>query len=367
MAATTFTNVLNFEMLSGLIKEVIDGVPGDLLPSSFMTSNESFEGKVGTYDRIATTRQAARIVNAGSPSVNTKLQGISKQPITLIHSFEHQNHPAEQLISLRNEGGDGKQTKGEQTIAGQVREFGRGFSNLRQGAVYSLLAKGAIFVGADGSLLASGSGAAYTIDFDVPAGNKDQLNVLGDGDILDTDWTAAGTDINAQIEALKSAARKLTGYPIKHAFYGTNVAGYLWANTQIKAAITGSSRTSELMTAGELPDGLLGLNWHPVNQAFFELVNGTVTDWFGANDVIFTPDPSPDWYDMIEGSHFVPTDLTVGADASAMLANIAEVTGGFSYAELATDPLSVKHMAGDTFSPVLKVPKALFIGEVPTA
>jgi hypothetical protein len=36
----------------------------------------------------------------------------------------------------------------------------------------------------------------------------------------------------------------------------------------------------------------------------------------------------------------------------------------FSYAQVTSDPVTVKHVAGDTFLPVLKVPKAIFIATV---
>jgi hypothetical protein len=364
--ATTIQNVLDSENLTGLTREVIGGIPSDLIPPGFLASTESVTGNTAKYDKVSTTRQSARIVHYGAPSVKRNLQGISSQPVNLLHSFQHQTHSAATLVNLRSEGDAAKQMKGQQTVARQVAQFGSEGANLRMSAMYSLLSKGAIYVKADGSLLASSSGAAYTIDFGVPAGNKGTLSVDGGSPILDANWKTAATDIGLQIQNLQVAARKFTGYAIKHAFYGSEVASYIRTNTIAIDAMAGSTRLSEeKFNSNEIPDGLFGLTWHPVSQAFFELADGTATDWFAANAVTFTPDPSPEWIDTIEGSYLVPTDLAIGSDASAMLNNLQEMFGPFSYAELTTDPPGIKHYMGDTFLPVLKVPKAIFIAAVP--
>ncbi len=364
---TTIENVLDSENLTGLTREVIGGIPSDLIPPGFLASTESVTGNTAKYDKISTTRQAARIVQYGAPSLKRNLQGISEQPVRLLHSFEHQVHNAATLVNLRAEGDAAKQMKGQQTVARQVATFGSMFANLRMSAIYSMFAKGAIYVKADGSLLATDAGA-YAIDFGVPAGNKTTLSVDGGSAILDANWDTAATDIGLQIQNLQVAARKFTGYAIKHAFYGSAIASYIRTNTIAIDAMAGSTRLSEeKFNSNEIPDGLFGLTWHPVSQAFFELADGTATDWFSSNQITFTPDPSPEWIDTIEGSYLIPMELNISRDASAALNSLQEMFGMFSYAELITDPPGIKHYSGDTFLPVLKVPNAIFISTVPTS
>ena len=362
--ATPIDQVLDTTNLIGMIQDVIGAIPGDLLPTAFMTSGDSIEGTTGTYDHISSNRKSAIINQSGSPAQKVNLKGVSKRPITLIHSFEEQSHSAATLIGLRNEGTAGQQARGEQTVARQVKDFGSRFSNLRLSTVYSTLSKGAIYVDSAGGLLSSASGAAYTIDFSVPAGNQNQLNVNGDGAVIGASWATAATDIAGQIIELKARARKFTGYGVKHAFYGPNIPNYLLKNTTAKAAIAGSPRLSEQVALAEIPNGLFGLEWHPVNQAFFEQENGNQFDWFGGDQVTFTPDPSIEWWDILEGSEWIPGSLNLSSDASAALANLIEVTGGFSYAEMTTNPAGIRHFAGDNFSPVLKVAKAIFLANV---
>ncbi|HQW51058.1 MAG TPA: ATP-binding cassette domain-containing protein, partial [Tepidiformaceae bacterium] len=43
------------------------------------------------------------------------------------------------------------------------------------------------------------SGGETTIDYQVPAGNLDQLDMLGGGNLLDADWATSSTDIPAHL------------------------------------------------------------------------------------------------------------------------------------------------------------------------
>lgn len=362
--AKTIEQVLAARNLCGLIRGVVTGVPSDILPPSFLTPNKTVEGNHGTYTQVNGTRKTARIVQYGSPSQKRGLAGISEKAVTLLHTFEHQHHNPLVLQNLLSEDSEVKQTMGKQTVARQVSEFGALFKNLRISAVYSALAQGAIYFDADGNLLPTASGATVTVDYGVPAGNKAQLDVFGSGAIISASWATAGTLIGNQIRALKKAARKKTGYPIVHAFYGSSIPDYLLANTQIQALIAASPRLSEAAAAGDVPQGLCGLQWHPVDQAFYDDANDVLQDWFGADTVVFTPEPSPDWYEFLEGTYPVPNSLTVSADASAALGNVTAQAGPFSYAVVTDDPVGIKHLAGDTFLPVMKVPGAIFISDV---
>lgn len=368
MTATTLQTVLGSDNLTGLTRDVIGNIPGHLIPSGFLASTESVSGNTAKYDKVSTTRQAALAVQYGASSVKRNMQGVSEHPVRLIHTFQHQIHQASTLVNLREEGNAGQQMKGQQTVARQVNDFANQFGNLRKAALYSLLSKGAIYIKADGSLLASSTDAAYTVDYAVPAGNKTTCNVLGDGGILNADWSTAATDIGLQITNLKTAALKKTGYPLRHAFYGSSIPSYIYGNTMAKANIAGSPRLSEQAWTGELPNGLFGLEWHPVNEAFFELADGTATDWFAGAQITFTPDPSPEWLDTIEGSFTVPSELNISNDASSALGSaLSEVFGQFGFAEIITDPPGIKQYGGDTFLPVLKVPNAIMTATVPTS
>ncbi len=52
-----------------------------------------------------------------------------------------------------------------------------------------------------------------------------------------------------------------------------------------------------------------------------------------------------------------PTDRAAAASAAMQF-------GMFSYAKVTDNPVTVRHFAGDTFLPVLKVPAAVWIADV---
>jgi len=80
---------------------------------------------------------------------------------------------------------------------------------------------------------------------------------------------------------------------------------------------------------------------------------------------VFTPDPSPEWWEVIQGTYPIPSDIgNVSNDAMASLRNVSVEPGMFSYAHVLSDPVTIKHLAGDTFLPVIKVPNAVVIATV---
>ncbi len=369
MGVTTLQQVLNPLTLVGLIQDVVRGVPSDLLPKAFVRPNRTVDGVLATYNRVEGTRQLARLVQYGGASKARGQQGISKQPVTLLHTFEHQNHDPTVLVNLLSEDSPTRQDMGRQTVARQVQEFGQLFRNLRMSCVYSVLASGAIYYDDDGYLLPGPTGAFETVDFGVPAGNQGTLDPLGTGHpILNESWSDPTKDLSQQIRELKKAAIKLTGYKLAHAFYGENIPSYFYKNSVIQAAIHGSAVLAEQVARGiEVPAGLMNLQWHPIYEAFYSKADGTLVDWYDPDTIVFTPEPGPEWWEVIEGTYPVPASPSYAADAESAIDNLRQVAGPFSYAKVTDDPAGILHYAGDTFLPVLKVPKAVYIAKVPTA
>ena len=373
--AVNIETILASRNLIGMIQSVMSGVPADLMPPAFYKPSRTCEGNRGTYFKVKGTRQTARIVQYGGPSKARELAGISEEPVTLLHTFEHDVYSPALLQNLVAENqhdpsAEVKQRLGLQTISRQVAMFGDLFENLRISAIYSVFGKGAIYWDADGNLLSSPSSARYTVDFGIPDGNTGQLDVFGTGTpLIDTAWSNPAANILVQTKRIVKAGRKLTGYPITHAFYGENIPGYFTANNGFKEIIHGSARMAEAAAVTEIPDGTGGIEkWYPISEAFFaqgpSVLGGDETasleDWFGPDDIVFTPDPSPDWWEVLEGTYPVPRAFTITKDAMQQIQSLQQVAGAFTYCVLVDDPVSIKHLAGDTFLPVLKVPAAVF-------
>jgi hypothetical protein len=360
----TLDQILGGPNLTGVIQQTSTGIP-DVFPASFYASRRPVDGDTAEYTRIDGSRQTARIAAYGSPSQQRELKNVAKVPVKLIHTIESVLHKPHVLTNLLNFTDLSKQQLGIAEVTRQTRQFRQLFDNLRVAALTSMLFAGNIYFDGNGSLLPNSTGAKITVNYGVPSGNTLQLNALGAGNILDLTWDNAAANIATQLSNLKKAARKLTGYPLVHAFYGQNVLDYLLNNNKAKELMKFNPAANARTLAGDVPSNLFGLEWHPAYEAFFEDDSGTAQDLVGGDQVLFTPEPSMDWLDWLEGTYPVPT--TVGAvtnDAIAATGNVSVATGMFSYAQVLSDPVTVKQIAGDTFLPVLKVPKAIFIATV---
>ena len=369
--AQAIWDILAARNLIGRIVDVVNGVPEDILPPGFLTANRTTEGDRGEYLRVKGTRKVARVQRYGGPAREIAAAGIGSTPVKLLHTLEKLSHNPTVLNLLISEGGNDsmmRQQMGRETIERQLEIFGQRFRNLRVSSIYSALATGGIAFDADGNLLppAEAGSADFAVNYGVPTGHTGALDVFGTGAIL-TNWATADADILGMIKKVKKAARKVTGMPIKYAFYGEDIPGMLLGTTQFKTMVRGSAKFAEEFGDCEIPSSFGKLVWLPVEQAFFENAAGEAKDWFGPKDIVFTPELSTDWWEVIEGTYPVPRSIQLAGDMKGILGNIQQVAGPFSYCQITTDPVGINQVSGDTFLPVLKNPSAIFIATVPTS
>jgi len=362
----TLQQILGAKNLSGVIQGIKTGIAIEDVPSAFFRVTRTVEGDHCTYRKVEGTRKTARLVHYGSPSKLRGVSGISEIPIKLIHSFEHMFHEPSTLMNLTNLANESKQKLGMAEITRQTGEFKQQFTNLRRAGILSALFKGYIYFDGDGNLLNSATGASVTVNYGIPAGNRTTCDVLGNGAIINAKWSAVGTNIHTHIKNLKIAVKKLTGYSLTHAFYGSAILDYMWKNTVLKEMINRKTALQDAFTSGEIADGFLKIKkWIPADELFFVDDNGNYQDFISPYDIVFTPDPSPEWWEVIEGTYPVPTNIgSLTPDAIAALANVSSQAGMFSYAHVLSDPVTIKQLAGDTFLPVIKVPNSVIIATV---
>jgi hypothetical protein len=379
--ADTLQDILASRNLIGRVVDVVNGVPEKILPPQFLSANRTTEGNRGEYLRVAGTRQVSTVVRYGSPAVNVAPAGIGQTPVTLLHSFESFPHDPTTLLLLIEETGTGlvRQQMAKETINRQLDVFGQRFKNLRISSVYSALATGGIAFDASGNLLPPdasanfliNTGAAYCVNFGVPTNNTGSITGV-DGSTILTNWvynpnTNPTPNILNQLLKLQENAIEFTGYPLEYAFYGKNIPKYIANDPVMQAIIRGSSKVAEETLSATIPEGVGGLKWVQANTAFYYDQNGNMKKWVGDNTIVFTPAPNNDWWEFIEGTYPVPRSIQLADNMEAVLGNIQQVAGPFSYAQITTNPVSLQHFAGDTFLPVLKNPNVIYIANVPTS
>ena len=364
MATVSLLDILAAPNLCGVIQGTTTGIP-NVFPAGFFKVDQTVDKDSGTYFRVTGTRTTARAVAYGSPSLARQLRNVEEVPFKLIHVAENVNFPMAQFRNLMDKGTLNIDEKGVKEITRQVREARKNVDNLRVAALTQMLFNGQIYFDGQGNLLPASSGARTTVDFAVPAGNKNQLNWDGNGNVLSAGWETTSTDIATQLINLRRAAERLTGYELRHAFYGRNVPGYLTSNTTLQSYFIRNQETNaEYLRTADVPSPLLGLSWHPAYSAFFEDANGNDQSLVGDDQVVFTPEPDTDWVGFLEGTIDVPGSVTYAADIGTALDSVVPASGMFAYGSITTDPVAIKLVYGDTFLPVLKVPKAIFIATV---
>lgn len=359
---------LNTLLKTTYLTQAIQSVKGEAsaarLNPAFMSLTEQSDSDTIEWFERKSNRQTATTTNKGSPSRSVGKKDEIQRLAKCLHSFEHIAFKGADVENLRSTD-NVKQAKGLAHVEHQTDCFNARFRNARMASVCSMLALGAVYYDANGNLLPSSSGAFKTVDFGIPSTNKSQLDIFGDSSpIISASWGTASTSILKQIKRLKSGARKLTGYGVNEAYYGTNIISYLLANTECGKFYNKVGKTIDALESNEIPDGYLGIDkWYPADEWFFEDQSGTNQSWIGDDQVVFCPTPSRDWYTLFEGTSLIPGQYGPGSDAVAMINSMQQIAGMKAWAKVLDDPPSVIEYAMDDWLPVLKVPNAVFIAD----
>lgn len=356
--------ILGWKKLLGVIEKVSTGVPNPF-PAQFFTIKKPCEFDSGSYTITRGTRTVAKRSPYGGAAHNRKLVEVGEQSVKLVHSFESIFIDPRVFMQLRQKDTYERDVKLSE-IMRQVAEFTANFQNLRISMLASMLAKGAIYFDADGSLLPSSSGADVTVDYLVPANNQNQLN-----GIIDVSWSNPDADIPTQLSQLDEQSLQDTGKPIKVAFYGRKIPRYLAQNTfaaEYLARNPGANadylNLKGERLGGRVPQGLFGLQWIPVNTSFFEDSSATNQTWFGVDQVTFTPEIDESWYELLEGSIPVPTTIDVIQNVESLDSNVRMAQGMFAYAQVSANPVNLSIYHGDTVLPMCKNGAAMYVSDV---
>jgi len=217
--------------------------------------------------------------------------------------------------------------RGQQYVTRQQDYLAQLFRNNRE-FMNSRLLRGSFQVLISGdNWIPVDTGGTFTVDYQVPAGNKTQLDMLGAGDIINTSWAdTANADIVNDCLQINAAMEQLHGRPLRHIWVdSTNIA-----NVMNNTALQGLSGTANRVfttfepTGLSSPDGIEdtgftvrfeGLPWITFHVYDGGLdVNGTFTKFLTTTTAMFLPDPSPDWLEWYNGSEIVAENVLSPGD-----------------------------------------------------
>jgi len=382
MASATLQMLLGAKNLCGIITKVKSKLPDYVLPDIFTKPNRTVEGAYATFPTRKGERRSAQEVAYNAPSIAWEGKGLGQVSVKMMHSKHNISIDPGTLTNLLLPDKDMKQVMAREEIARQTADFGDAFTNKRLATTFMTLANGKIYIGANGQLLPTSTGAAFTVDMNIPAGNRNQLKVAtpefglatSPVGIIAASWATVTTDIPTHIQSVIRASVQLTGYPVTHAFYGSNILQYILKNTMLQSYMKFNPAFNEsLRVTGQIPDGFLGLHWHPAHLAFFsgmqyntrtgEQQDLPYTVW-DADTITFCPEPANDWYEFVQGTYPCPNKIRLSESLEDAISDMTSQPGMFSYAFGKMDPPGFTQIAGDTFLPYIKVPEAVFIAKV---
>ncbi len=214
----------------------------------------------------------------------------------------------------------------------------------------------------------------FQLPFQVPAGNKGQLNPLGTGNLIQIGWQNAGAPLIKNCLQIQAAWTQLSGYQPEH-FWMNSLSWYnVLLNTEVRNT-AGSSQTpfatyervSEMGVDG-MPQpefaaqlrGIPWLTWHICDDV---LVTGTDIDptWASSsggtfvkvvpdNNMIICPSPSPDWTEAYLGAEYI----------SENAGQPMTLKRGYTFwKEWVTQPSCIELIALMNMIPLLYVPKSI--------
>lgn len=226
----------------------------------------------------------------------------------------------------------------------------------------------------------TGNNVGFQIPFQVPAGNKNQLNLLGAGNIIGTGWQNTGAPLLKNLLQIQSAMTQLSGYQPRHAWLNSIMWYNILLNSEVRNTAGSSNtpfamydRSKERTVDGEeVPEfaaELRGIPWMMFHIADDVLVTNSDIDpvWSTApaaatfvkvcpdNTIIITPEPSSDWTEMYLGAEYI----------SENPGQPAQLKRGYTFwKEYVTQPTCIELIALMNAIPLLYVPKAVIFATV---
>ncbi len=220
----------------------------------------------------------------------------------------------------------------------------------------------------------------FQIPFQIPSGNKSQLNLLGTGNIILVGWQNTGAPLIKNCLQIQAAMTQLSGHQPQHFWMNS----LMWYNVLLNTEVRNTAGTSNTpfatyervtekaadgMEQPEFAAQLRGLPWAQWHVADDVLVTNSDIDptWstapsaatfikvFPDNTVMIAPTPSPNWAEMYHGAEWI----------SENAGQPMTLKRGYTFwKEWVTQPSCIELIALMNMIPLLYVPKAIAFATV---
>lgn len=318
LPGTTLSQIFGWNVGNGPIPGALFS-EGNSREGGNVTPRGNFEDSVlreSQYDIFDFTRKIATASVPGSPSTAIEPQKVGSVQFTIPRSAEEMPLLDEKIHNQRQIGATPTAVDrgGAKYIKMQEDYLAARFANLIEFQTAAML-RGKYYFSTDGNrLLHSFTSGDVTIDYKRPAGNLNQLNMLGAGNIISADWSTSSTKIVDHLYSINAAMTQLTGMGLAHVICSSKVWGAIQNNTQVHT-LGGSANVvfNSLVKngAGEFSAIVRSIPWvkfHIVDYVLDIETSGntfTSTRLIGENDAVFIPEVNDTWAHYIRGCEYV--------------------------------------------------------------
>lgn len=320
------------------------------------------------YDIFNDTRTVSQGRGPGATSATVRRQPVGRVDGVFPRFRENLPLLSEEIHNFRVIGGPNSvyDERGVQYIMRQQRFMGQRLGNNRSLLLAGMM-RGLMYghvSGDDVTYNFTSSGAAFTVDWKMPAANKSQLNMTGGGDIIDVSWANASANIPGHLRSINAALQESVGTSLELIIIPNQVWGYILNNDACQALagtsnppFTQQQRVVGMDSGSGLPQTVIearitAVPWlriivtdegiklgSPGSESFNKFVPDNYM-WWG-------PNPSPEMFEMLLGSE----PVTEGYGAQEVVR-----TGAYAYTETISDPSGHKLHTGDNCIPANYVP-----------
>lgn len=331
------------------------------------------------FDIFNDARSAAMASAPGTAARTARRQRVGRVEGEFPRFYEKLPLLLDELHNFRRIGGPASEydNVGKDFVMKQQRFLGQRQANARllllagmmQGKLYEHQTGDDVFYNFDAT------SAQQTIDWRIPAGNKDQLNMLATGNIIDVDWSNAAANIPLHLSKINAAFQALSGTQLKTIVMNSTTWQYIINNTAV-ARQAGTSATPFESFRREVGKGT---NGRPLcNQMatlkccpFYDIVitdavidvpttgsghaTATTVKIIPDGYVWFGPEPSKEIMEMCLGSE--PVNEGYGKATSVQF-------GSYAWTKEIDDPACMCMYSLDNAIPALYVPRATAWGRV---
>lgn len=328
----------------------------------------------GGYDIFNDTRAVGRSTAPGAPAAVSTRQATGRVNYEIPRMHDSLTLSAEELHNRRIIGGSSSayDEGGKDYIARQQRFLGQKAGNFRTMLIGGMV-RGATYAhqrNTDVYYDYTSTSALWTIDYQIPSGNKTQLNMLGAGNIIDVSWANPGANIPSHILQINAAFTQLVGsrcdlimvnsvmwnniinndYVIQNA--GSSHAAYIEYKRGDDTTENGKPNTTFEGRIAAVP-------WVTfiVTDEGLELENSgnttTYTKFLPDTAAWFGPNPSADYFEMLEGGE----PISEGPNMAQSIKN-----GLDAWTYRSWNPTATQMFVLDNALPALYVPAATAFG-----